>query len=136
MPTFTQWTVHLARKHPVKGVVAIGALALAAVCGYCAIGPLGALAAVLLITGSLAEFLLPVKYTLTPQRATASTLLKSTSVEWEKIRCCYLDDCGVKLSTLDSPSRLEAFRGLYLRFGDDKANREQVIEAVRSLRRK
>ena len=133
MPTLTQWTVHLARKYPTKAIAAAGGICLAAVCGYHAIGPLGAMAAVFLVTSALADFLLPVRYTLTPERATARTLFKSTSIEWERVKRCYLDDCGVKLSTLDTPSRLEAFRGLYLRFGDGPKSGEQVIEAIKTL---
>lgn len=57
--------------------------------------------------------------------------LKGTEIKWENVKRCYVDDLGVKLSPLDRASRIEAFRGVYLRFGD---NQDAVIEAVKSLR--
>lgn len=58
-------------------------------------------------------------------------LLKSSEIKWANVKRCYLDDFGVKLSPLDRVSRVEAFRGVYLRFGD---NQNEVIEAVKALR--
>jgi hypothetical protein len=58
-------------------------------------------------------------------------IFKTSEIKWTSVKRCYLDDFGVKLSPLDRKSRLEAFRGVYLRFGD---NQNQVIETVKSLK--
>ena len=127
------WTVHLAPRYPGKLMFVLGAAGLATFCGWLAIGPVGALAALVLVTGSLTEFLFPVKYALSINGATSRALFKTTHIPWSRVKRCYLDDFGVKLSTLETPSRLEAYRGLYLRFGD---NKDQVIETIKSLRPK
>jgi len=42
-----------------------------------------------------------------------------------------VDDRGIKLSPLGKPGRLEAYRGVYLRFGD---RAYEVKETVRRMR--
>lgn len=83
------------------------------------------------LVASLSDFLFPVTYFITPHGASCKMLLKSSEIKWANVRRCYLDDCGVKLSPLDRTSRVEAFRGVYLRFGD---NQDEVIKIVKSLR--
>lgn len=126
-----RWRVHLARKHPTQALLCGAAIAAAMVAGYHAVGALGPIAAVGAMVGSLSEFLFPMTYEITRDGASCRTLLKSAEIKWDRVRRCYVDDCGVKLSPLTGASRLEAFRGVYLRFD---GNRDQVVEAVRSLR--
>ncbi|MCX8053363.1 MAG: hypothetical protein N3B12_06110 [Armatimonadetes bacterium] len=96
------------------------------------IGPLGSVAVAIALVGSLAEFLFPVTYEITSDSAVCRTLFKQTEISWHNVRRYYLDNSGIKLSPLDRPSRLEAFRGVYLRFA---GNDRQVIEAVRAIRK-
>ena len=130
--TILRWTVHLAPEHPLKLLCTLGVLASACVAAYWAIGPLGAVAVAVALVGSLADFLFPVTYEITPERAACRMLFKRGEIEWRNVRKCFLDAGGIKLSPLDRQSRLEAFRGVYLRFN---GNREQVIDAVRAVRR-
>lgn len=125
------WTVHLARENPRKTALALGLVAAVAFIGFVVVGPFPALAASVITVLSLCEFLFPVSYEVGPNGARVRTLLRSTKVSWGDIHTCYLDDTGIKLSPFDRQSRLEAFRGLYLRFG---GNRDEVIQAVRMLR--
>lgn len=125
------WTVHLARQHPCKLVCSLGLVALAACAGFWVIGLLGSLAVITVMTASLADFLFPVRFELTPDGAACKMLFKSAQINWSCVRRCYLDDSGVKLSPLAGVSRLEAFRGVYLRFN---GNQQQVISAVKTLR--
>lgn len=127
------WSVHLAREHPAKLACSLLTAAGAAMAGYWVIGPLGSVAVALAMLGSLAEFVFPVVYRITPEGASSRTLIKVSEIRWENVRRCYVDAGGVKLSPLDRATRLEAFRGVYLRFG---GNEENVIEAVRSMRAK
>ena len=127
------WSVHLAREHPAKLVCSLLVAAGAAMAGYWVIGPLGSVAVASAMLGSLAEFVFPVVYRITPEGASARTLIKVSEIRWENVRRCYVDAGGVKLSPLDRATRLEAFRGVYLRFGN---NDDSVIKAVRSMRAK
>jgi len=125
------WTLHLARKHPAKLALCIGTGAFAIAAGFIGLGPLGAAAVAVVMLGAASDFLFPVRFEITSEGAVCKTLLKSSRIAWDQVSRCYLDDEGVKLSPLDRASRLEAFRGVYLRFA---GNREQVIEAVKRMR--
>jgi len=127
------WTIHLAREHPRKLLILIALLSVSMAAGYWIIGALGPIAVVLAMGGALAEFLFPVTYELTEQGAVCKTLVKFSEIKWKNVKSCYLDDLGIKLSPLERQSRLEAFRGVYLRFSN---NRNEVIEAVKSMRAK
>lgn len=128
-----RWTVHLALEHPRKLLVLLALLSTLMAASYWVIGALGPIAVALAMGGALAEFLFPVTYELTEQGAMCKTLVKFSEIKWKNVKRCYLDDLGVKLSPLEHQSRLEAFRGVYLRFGN---NRDEVIEAVKSMRAK
>ena len=77
-----------------------------------------------------AEYFFPMRFWLTEEAAFKRTIFGTKFIRWSKIKHCYLDDKGIKLSPLEGPSRAEAFRGLYLYFGD---NRDELVEAVRNL---
>lgn len=125
------WTVHLARRHPAKTLVAVGFIAAASIFGYLAISIYAAVAVGLAVMASLSDFLFPVQFEIRPDRVGCRMLFKSSEIKWADVKRCYLDDQGIKLSPLDRISRLEAFRGVYLRFADNEA---EVVEAVKSLR--
>lgn len=125
------WTVHLARAHPTRSALSLVLCALACSAGYAAIGPAGALVTAIVLLGSLADFLFPVRYVLTENGASCKMLFKAAEIQWTAVKRCYVDDLGLKISPLGRRSRLEAFRGVYLRFA---GNRDEVIAAVRALR--
>lgn len=125
------WTVHLARQRPAMTVASAAFIALASAAGLFAIGPAAGLLVALLLVGFLSDFLFPVRYSITDEKATCRMLLNRTEIKWADVKRCYLDDHGVKLSPLNRVSRLEAFRGVYLRFQN---NEDQVIDTVKSLR--
>ena len=145
MPTYTRhissselrddvvltWVVHLAREYPAKLFYSLGAIILASTAGYYVLSVFGAIATALVMFASAADFLLPVRYIITNDSVKCRMFLKRTEIHWKDVKRCYIDDHGIKLSTLSRRSRLEAFRGVYLRFAD---NQEQVIEIVQSLR--
>lgn len=130
--TVLEWTVHLAVAQPARAVTA-AVLSAGAVTLTALAFPNGvfALAAAWLLFASLAEFFLPVTYRLTTQGAEARHLWTFARIEWRAVKRKYLCEDGIKLSPLASPTRLEAFRGVFLRFGRD--NREAVISAVKEL---
>lgn len=125
------WTVHLARQRPAKTAACVTFVAVASVVGYLAVGPAAALIVPLALVAFLSDFLFPVRYEITGERATSRMLLNRAEIKWADVKRCYLDDQGVKLSPLDRASRLEAFRGVYLRFG---GNESEVVETVKALR--
>lgn len=126
------WKVHLLREQPVKLLLIVPVVLLGLVVSYVMFQtPVFALVALVLFTSALAEYLFPVRYEIDARGASSRTLVGRTRIEWDRVRKYYLDDHGIKLSPLSGGSRLEAYRGVYLRFGD---RREEVVEAVRTMR--
>jgi len=125
------WTVHLARQYPARTIVSVAFIAVATTAGYFIVGPYAAALIGAALIASFGDFLFPVKYVITADRVSCRMLFKSAEIKWAGVKRCYVDDQGVKLSPLDRVSRLEAFRGVYLRFA---ANEREVIETVKSLR--
>ena len=115
-----EWTIHLARRRPrqaaaVVGVVAAGSLA--AGYGFRSV-VLGVLAAFLLV-GAISDYLFPVRYTITPGGIDVRGPLHRRRMAWQQVRRVVRDQHGVKLSPLPAPSRLQAYRGIYLWFADN-----------------
>lgn len=126
------WQVHLAKEQPKKlaAVLAIG-IAVGAIAYFYIPSPIFILAGLMLFAGALSDFLFPTTYKITTTHASASTPVGKRIIAWESVKRCYLDNEGVKLSPLGYKSRLETYRGVYLRFGDKQ---EEVLEAVRKLK--
>lgn len=126
------WKVHLLKEQPWRVLPAVPVVALSFLisCVYCP-NIIMPLVVSLLFFSALSEYLFPVTYKISARGASRRTLFGYASIEWGSVRKCYLDDHGVKLSPLIRQSRLEAYRGVYLRFGD---RRDEIIEAVRNLR--
>ncbi|MFQ3587026.1 MAG: hypothetical protein SNJ74_04315 [Fimbriimonadaceae bacterium] len=79
------------------------------------------------ILGSTTEFWLPLRYTVDSEGARVRCGLVETALTWDRVKRAVLADDGVKLSPLAKASRMGAFRGVYLRFAD---NRDDVLAAI------
>jgi len=126
------WTVHLARRRPrqAKAVVAVIVLAGAAA-GYGFQTPLLGILALVLLTAAVSDYLFPLRYVLGPEGISVKGLLHRRVMPWSRLRRVAKDDLGVKLSPLPRPSRLEAYRGIYLWFAD---NADQVMATIAHYR--
>ncbi len=124
------WSVHLARTNPVKFVFVLAVILISSTISRIVIGGIAPLAVAITLIASLADFLFPVQYEITLDGAQCRMIHKRSEIRWEKVNNCYIDDVGIKLSPLPENSRLEGFRGVYLRFA---GNKDTVIEAVKTL---
>lgn len=77
------------------------------------------LSAVILIC-SLSPFFFPTKYILQDDHIMIRSLLRTFSKKWDFFKSYYPDKNGVLLSPFPSPSRLENFRGVYIKFDNNK----------------
>jgi len=126
------WKVHLLRENPSRLLLIVPVVLVGLLVSYAIFhSPIFPAVALLLFTGALADYLFPVRYELTDRGASCRTLAGRTFMEWPRVKKYYLDDRGIKLSPLETVGRLEAYRGVYLRFG---GNRGEVIETVRRMR--
>lgn len=84
---------------------------------------------VVIMLGSLSAFFLPTYYELDDQKIKVKFFFNTKEKEWNMFRSFYVDKNGVLLSPFEKPSRLENFRGLYVRFNQ---NKDEVMNFVES----
>jgi len=85
--------------------------------------------AVLIMAGSMSSFFTQTKYGLNEAGIEIKTLSGRRRFDWGRFRSYYPDKNGVLLSPFVRPSRLENFRGVYIRFA---GNREAVVEFIKA----
>jgi len=84
---------------------------------------------VVIMLGSLSSFFLPTHYELDQEKIKVRFFLTQRQREWSAFRSFYVDKNGVLLSPFAKPSRLENFRGIYVKFNQ---NKDQVVDFVKS----
>lgn len=103
----------------------------AAYVGYVFIqGILGAVVGVVVMIASTAELFFPVNYRLDSTEARSHCGFSVTALRWENVKRLIHTQDGVRLSPLEKSSRLDAFRGVYLRFS---GNRDEVLGKIAEL---
>jgi hypothetical protein len=122
------WSVHLARRRPRQAAaVAIFIASASVIAAYSFRSPFyGALAA-LLLTASLGDYAFPLQFALTEDGVEARGLIHRRRMKWREVQRALRDELGVRLSPLPRPSRLDAFRGIYLWFD---GNAEDVMAVI------
>jgi hypothetical protein len=90
-------------------------------------GPFFILLALVILSASLGIYFLPTHYTLFVGGLETRFLGVTRRFTWSQFRSYYPDRNGVLLSPFPRPSRLENFRGLFVRF---HGNREAVMAVV------
>ena len=79
------------------------------------------------VTGSLYRYFVPFQYELHEHQLVVMAPFYRLTKPWDAFRSFYVDNNGVLLSPFAQPSRLENFRGVYVRFG---ANRSEVLDFI------
>ena len=80
------------------------------------------------VTSSLYRYFVPYRYELYENQLVVAAPLYRLTKSWDTFRSFYVDNNGVLLSPFVKPSRLENFRGVYVRFGK---NRSEVLDFIR-----
>lgn len=128
------WKTHLARKNPAKTVVVLMAAVTGGLLGWLLSGALWmAFLGFLVILTSLADFLLPIHYTLDEQGAKSRCGFIGSEIRWENVKRVIEGDDGIKLSPLEKSSRLAPFRGVFLRYN---GNKQEIIATIAYYREK
>ncbi len=86
------------------------------------------LLAVFILMASLSAYFFPTTYEMTEQKITVKYIATRKEKSWDTFRSFYADKNGVFLSPFPKPTRMENFRGLYVRYND---NQEEVLSFVR-----
>ena len=111
------WSIHLARSNP-RAIPTLFIATLAAALLVTALfhSPIPGIIAILLITGSVKEFLFPINYRITGGGVEARSLGAHLELAWMDIRRCVIEPRQITFTSLANPSRLDVFRGVTIRF--------------------
>jgi len=125
-----KWSSHPVRKKTFVSILVIVFLFVVWLVVYLTTSSflLTALSVVIMLV-SLSSFFLPTHYELDQEKVKIRFFLTKREREWSAFRSFYVDKNGVLLSPFAKPSRLENFRGIYVRFYQ---NKDQVVDFVRS----
>jgi hypothetical protein len=86
--------------------------------------------AILLFTMSLSTFFFPTRYEVTAEKVTIRYLFTTVQKDMSSFRSFFPDKNGVLLSPFVGPSRLENFRGIYLRYHQNKAEVDEFMKQL------
>ena len=123
------WICHPAKRNK-KVTVAVSILiaVLVAVVYYATFSVWFTILGFLILTGSLAGFYFPSHYQFTDNKIIIITKMQKLEKNWSQYRSYYSDKNGVLLSPFARPSRLENFRGIYIKFW---YNKDEVMAIVK-----
>lgn len=122
------WTVHPIKRNWKVSVSVIFFLMSLCVSIYISFDSLAYLflSAIILFV-SLTPFFLPTTYYFQDDLILVKSSFRKFSKDWSFFKSFYADKNGVLLSPFSSPSRLENFRGIYVRFNK---NRSEVLDFI------
>lgn len=80
--------------------------------------------------GSLSTFFFPTRYELSRDKIKVKYLFTSVVKEVSMYRSFYPDKNGVLLSPFTKPSRLENFRGLYIKYHQNKTEVDAFVKRI------
>lgn len=122
------WTVDLGKGRPAQRWAVIAAAFAAGLAGLLLLrSPLAALLGFAVVIASCSELFIPLKYSLSAERATVRCGLNTSEMFPDRVRSIVEDAGGVKLSPLAPGGRMEPFRGVYLRFGENRTEIMRII---------
>ena len=82
----------------------------------------------LLLIGPLYKYFLPFHYHCTHDSMVVKACCYNIERPWTSFRSNYIDKNGILLSPFSKPTRLENFRGIYIRFG--KHPPEEIVNFI------
>ena len=131
MPSTLSWTVHPLVENWRKSVLLGLFLALLLFGIYWGFQSIYvALLSAIFLVISLYKYFLPFHHQCEADRLIITSCCYRLERSWETFRSFYVDANGVLLSPFARPTRLENFRGVYVRFG--KHTPEEVIDFITS----
>lgn len=117
------------KEHPRRTVFLIIFLILFT-CGiYFSFGLYWAVLSLVFLCASVNSYFLPTNYLMNESGITIKGVVLGKTKKWSEFRSCYKDKNGILLSPFDKPTRLENFRGIYIRFNK---NAEEVTKFIKS----
>lgn len=125
-----EWKVFLGEQLQKKRVPVMFAIAIAGVAGFLMVSWWGFFIGVGLVFASTAELWMPIQYKISEHEASARCGLSVSAIRWENVKRLIDTPEGIRLSPLEKSSRMDEFRGVYLRFS---GNRDEVLAKIAEL---
>lgn len=123
-----QWTVHpIKRNWKISAGVILFLVALCTAIYFSFNSATFLILSIAFLFISLSPFFFPTTYTFQDDSVLVKSFFRKFSRQWDSFKSYYPDKNGVLLSPFISPSRLENFRGVYIRF---EGNRSEVVGFV------
>ncbi len=118
--------------HPVKESVKLNIVAFIGILimfagGFIWLGIPGLGLAIIIILLTLLPYFLPTEYIINEEGIRVKYLFQDKTYKWSHFKSYYKDNKGILLSPFSSPTRLENYRGLYVRYGK---YRDRVTEEI------
>jgi len=123
------WTSFPAAENKVKAVLVSVFLVVLFTSIHLTFGRGWFLIALLLLGGSVAPYFSVTRYAMTDDEVVVHRFFFTSRKPWSTFRSYYVDSRGILLSPFPRPSRLENYRGLYVRFGHQ---RDEIIRFVKA----
>ncbi len=120
------WSVDIGREEPQKRAIVLGvAFCVAALGMFLPFGgPMYALVGFGLVTLSNAEVFLPQVFKIDENGVERKCGLSVSAMTWDRVKRISTEEDGIKFSPFEKPTRSDPFRGVYVRFAD---NRDEVL---------
>jgi len=123
------WTSHPAKQRPLAAALTALFILVIAIGIYTwTYSPLFTTIGTIVLAGSLAGFFFPTRYRFYEDRVEVNYTVTTMKKDWSAFRSYHLDRNGVLLSPFLGRSRLENYRGLFIRFGAH--DRKPILEIV------
>lgn len=122
-----EWVSHPARESGRKTLLLVVFLLLVWISVYFWAGGFWTFVAIILLAGSVSPYFAVTRYKFDANGVTVYKTFYKVQKRWSQFRSYYPDRNGVLLSPFREPSRLENFRGLYVRFS---GNKDEVLDYI------
>lgn len=77
---------------------------------------------------SLSPFFFPTNFSMNDKEVKVKRVFTTIIRPWERFKGFYYDKNGVQLTPFTYPSRLDSYRGLFLKFGN---NKKEIIDFIK-----
>jgi hypothetical protein len=125
-----EWRSHPVRENRKKALFTFIFLFFFWISIYFSLGFFWFIVSVLFVGGSLFPYFTLTRFRLDEEGATVQKPFYSIKKSWGQFRSFYPDRNGVLLSPFSKPSRLENFRGLYLRYPPQVEQKKKILEII------
>lgn len=114
-------------EHPRRTIFLVIFLVAIGVCVYLSFGLYWVIIAYILLVGGILPYWLPTYYCFDEEGVKVKGIIAERNKKWDEFRSYYKDKNGVLLSPFSKPTRLENFRGIYIRFNN---NEKEVVNFI------